>query len=135
MLDKKLTDNEIVKALDICSKSTNGCSHSNYSCEDCYLNGQPMCSTVLLQDTLDLINHLQAENERLSNMASQKQGDLPNSTPQDVKGIYVDEDIIIINAQNGMMQILTPKDMYFTDNDGKWCSMRSLKGGMTVERS
>ena len=58
----KIKNRDIVKALDICSKSNNGCSHSNYSCEDCYLNGQPMCSTVLLQDTLDLINRLQAQN-------------------------------------------------------------------------
>ena len=60
-----MTDNEIIKALEICSKSTNGCSHSNYTCEDCYLNGQPMCSSVLFQDTLDLINRQKAEIERL----------------------------------------------------------------------
>jgi FtsZ-binding cell division protein ZapB len=65
MTDKKPTDSEIVKALDICSKSTNGCSHNKYTCEDCYLNGQPMCSSVLLQYALDLINRLQAEIERL----------------------------------------------------------------------
>ena len=64
--DKKITDSEIVKALDICSKSTNGCSHSNYTCEDCYLNGQPMCSSVLLQDTIDFFNRLQAENESIT---------------------------------------------------------------------
>ena len=61
----KLTDSEIVKALDICSKSNNGCSYSKYSCKDCCLNGQPMCSSVLIQDTIDLIDRLQAENERL----------------------------------------------------------------------
>lgn len=66
MPDDKPTDSEIVKALDICSKSTNGCSHSNYTCEDCYLNGQPMCSSVLLQDTIDLINRLQAEKQEIT---------------------------------------------------------------------
>ena len=60
-----MTDNEIIKALDVCSKSTNGCSHSKYTCEDCYLNGQPMCYSVLLQDALDLINRLQADKEAL----------------------------------------------------------------------
>ena len=65
MPDKKPTDNEIIKALDICSKSTNGCSHSKYTCEDCYLNGQPMCSSVLLQDALDLIIRQKAEFKRL----------------------------------------------------------------------
>ena len=63
MTDKKLTDNEIIKALDICSKSTNGCSHSKYTCEDCYLNGQPMCSSVLLQDAIDLHARQQAKIE------------------------------------------------------------------------
>ena len=61
----RLTDSEIVKAWEICGKSTNGCSHSKYTCEDCYLNGQPMCSSLLLQDTIDYFNRLQAENERL----------------------------------------------------------------------
>lgn len=65
MSDKKLNNNDIIKALDICSKSTNGCSHSKYTCEDCYLNGQPMCSSVLLQDAIDLHARQQAEIERL----------------------------------------------------------------------
>ncbi len=60
-----MPDNEIVKALDICSKSTNGCSHSKYTCEDCYLNGQTMCSAVLLQDAIDCFNCLQAEKEEM----------------------------------------------------------------------
>lgn len=68
MPDKNLSDNGIKKALDICSKSTNGCSHSKYTCEDCYLNGQPMCSAVLIQDTIDLINRLQAENKKNENI-------------------------------------------------------------------
>ena len=66
MPDKKLNNNDIIKALDICSKSTNGCSHSKYTCEDCYLNGQPMCSSVLLQDAIDLHARQQAEIERLN---------------------------------------------------------------------
>lgn len=69
----KLTDSEIVKALDICSKSTNGCSHSKYSCEDCYLNGQPMCSAVLFQDTIDLINRLRADVENYKQIAEHQQ--------------------------------------------------------------
>ena len=76
MPDKKLTDNEIIKALDICSKSTNGCSHSNNTCKDCYLNGQPMCSTVLLQDTLDLINRLQKLKEHYKKCRDKVQDDV-----------------------------------------------------------
>ena len=64
-LANELSDSEIIKALDICSKSTNGCSHSKYTCEDCYLNGQPMCSSVLLQDAIDLHARQQAEIEML----------------------------------------------------------------------
>ena len=67
MTDKKPNNNDIIKALDICSKSTNGCSHSKYTCEDCYLNGQPMCSSVLLQDAIDLHTRQQAEIENLKN--------------------------------------------------------------------
>lgn len=63
MTDKKPNNNDIIKALDICSKSTNGCSHSKYTCEDCYLNGQPMCSSVLLQDAIDLNTRQQAKIE------------------------------------------------------------------------
>ena len=62
----KLTDSEIGKALEICASSTNGCSHNKYTCEDCYLNGQPMCSAVLHQDTIDLINRLQATIKELT---------------------------------------------------------------------
>ena len=64
-MPNNLTDKEIKKALEICSKSTNGCSHSKFTCEDCYLNGQPMCSSVLLQDALDLINRQEQENNEL----------------------------------------------------------------------
>lgn len=62
-----MTDNEIIKALEICTSSSNGCSHNKYTCDDCYLKGQPMCSAVLHQDTIDLINRQQAEIEKLSN--------------------------------------------------------------------
>ncbi len=60
-----MSDDEIIKALKICTSSSNGCSHSNYTCDDCYLKGQPMCSAVLHQDTIDLINRLQADKEAL----------------------------------------------------------------------
>ncbi len=64
-MPNNLTDAEVKKALDICSKSNNGCSYSKYPCKDCYLNGQPMCSSVLIQDTIDLINRQDKKNENL----------------------------------------------------------------------
>ena len=60
-----MTDNEIIKALKICTSSSNGCSHKKYTCDDCYLKGQPMCSAVLHQDAIDLINRQYAEIDRL----------------------------------------------------------------------
>ena len=60
-----MTDKDIIKALKICTSSSNGCSHSKYTCDDCYLKSQPMCSAVLHQDTIDLINRQQAELESI----------------------------------------------------------------------
>ena len=56
-----LTDSEIVKALECCSinKKCTGCYFNTHTTDD-------MCPRVLMRNTLDLINRLQAENERLS---------------------------------------------------------------------
>ena len=65
MTDKKLTDKEVVKALECCLKREKG------SCNDaeCPLFYKTVtyteCRKMLLKATLDLINRLQAENERL----------------------------------------------------------------------
>ena len=58
MPDKKLTDNEIVKALECRVKG---------KCPECpYFHSYPCDKCKKLdKDALDLINHLQAENERL----------------------------------------------------------------------
>lgn len=63
MEEKKLTDEEIVKALEHCSH--------NRSCEYCYHNnengsGEIVCRSRLMLKTLDLIHRLQFENERLT---------------------------------------------------------------------
>ena len=55
MTDKKLTDNEIIKALSICSNGNGICSECPYS--DDYTN----CNTRITKDALDLINRLQAK--------------------------------------------------------------------------
>ena len=62
MPDKKLTDSEIVKALEDCIKHTENCFECP-SYEFCDKND----SKVVMVATLDLINRLQAENERLKN--------------------------------------------------------------------
>ena len=60
MPDKKLTDNEIKKALECCVNNT------NENCNKCVCSGSNVsCVDVLLTNALDLINRLQAENERL----------------------------------------------------------------------
>jgi hypothetical protein len=60
MPDKKLTDNEIIKALECCA------SGEVEECKNCpYVEGYPYCDGPMERDVLDLINRLQAENERL----------------------------------------------------------------------
>ena len=84
MPDKKLTDNEIVKALECCLKNL-ACIHEKYEpacgiwCEHLHkwcidFNGKslkencseykPCCSMPIEKQALDLINRLQAENEQ-----------------------------------------------------------------------
>ena len=64
MPDKKLTDNEIKKALNVCVGMQNDCG-------DCplleYSKASDECMTELMSNALDLINRLQADNERLRN--------------------------------------------------------------------
>lgn len=59
MPDKKLTDAEIKKALECCR-------YDDYDyCEKCPYSKNKPCQENLIQDAFDLINRLQAENERL----------------------------------------------------------------------
>ena len=55
-----MTDNEIIKALSICSNENGICSECPYS--DDYTN----CNTRIAKDALDLINRQQSEIERLN---------------------------------------------------------------------
>ena len=62
MEEKKLTDEEIVKALEHC--------YHNRSCEYCYHNdengsGEIVCRSRLMEKALDLIHRLQDENKQL----------------------------------------------------------------------
>ena len=58
MPDKKLTDNEIVKALECCRDI-------DIKCETCQLWTDSECTKVLHQATIDLINRLQTKNKEL----------------------------------------------------------------------
>ena len=60
MPDKKLTDNEIIKALECCNQ--NDCKTCPYGK---YNTAGWCCMPKLRKDTLSLINRLQAELERL----------------------------------------------------------------------
>ena len=61
MPDKKLTDSEIVKALEDCPKNVR-----NRNCKSClYTTAEKFCLDRLMEDTLNLINRLQAKNEEL----------------------------------------------------------------------
>lgn len=104
MPDKKLNNNDIIKALDICSKSTNGCSHSKYTCEDCYLNGQPMCSSVLLQDAIDLHARQQAEIERLKEIIEYK--DICIEACEDIKSEVIKNFAEKLKEKSGKVEMV-----------------------------
>lgn len=61
-----MRDNEIIKALECCSTAT--CISNNCPYEK--IHDIPTCTTKLTRDALDLINRLQAENERLKEHCS-----------------------------------------------------------------
>jgi predicted RNase H-like nuclease (RuvC/YqgF family) len=61
MPDKKPTDKEIVKAFKICNNLEDG------YCSDCPYEYCDRCIREVARNTLDLINRLQVENERLNN--------------------------------------------------------------------
>ena len=57
-----MTDNEIIKALEICGK---GIMFSKHDCKKCPYYTELNCETKCKQNALDLINRQKAENERL----------------------------------------------------------------------
>ena len=70
MTDKKLTDSEIVKALECCTKREHQCCNDG-ECPLFYKTATySECRWKLLKGTTDLINRLQAENERLETLNS-----------------------------------------------------------------
>ena len=63
-MPNKLTDEEIVKALEYCYADENNCKRCPYMAVD-------KCHKVHTKDVLDLINRLKEENERLKNAYKQ----------------------------------------------------------------
>lgn len=62
MEEKKLTDEQVLKALEICGNDGN--------CRDCpYRINNIECCSLLEKDSLAIINSLQVENKRLSDKA------------------------------------------------------------------
>ena len=66
----KLTDKEIVKALECCITNNYGARE----CVECPLFSCDTCKSDLCKYVLDLINRLQAENERLQQTVEDKGG-------------------------------------------------------------
>lgn len=60
MTDKKLTNNEIIKVLECCSKPV------SENCKECPLHLTDCLEVNIEKLTLDLITYLQAENKRLN---------------------------------------------------------------------
>ncbi len=76
MTDKKLTDSEIVKALECCCVE-HACSKCPYA-----ENNSCGCINGILKDALDYINRLETENERLNNNISAMAITLRNSAKE-----------------------------------------------------
>ena len=57
-----MTDNDIIKSLNVCQNEKSGCSNCSYS--DDYTN----CNTRIAKDALELIYHQKAEIERLNSL-------------------------------------------------------------------
>lgn len=72
MEEKKLTDEEIVKALECCSKS--------WDCNNCKCdkenNNRFICSENLLKDCLNLIHRLKSENEKLKKVIAEQNSEI-----------------------------------------------------------
>lgn len=66
--EPKLTDNEIIKALELCIKD-NGCAGCRF-----YDDAYPHCTKNLMIHTFDLINRLQADNAELKNINESLRG-------------------------------------------------------------
>ena len=73
MPDKKLTDNEIVKALECCSSGSYGCENGCPLDKEC--DSPIRGSEKIMKLALDLINRLQAENEDLQDLMVKYNGD------------------------------------------------------------
>ena len=101
-MDKKLTDSEIVKALECCTEQ--------HSCTECPLfKTKSKCTDFFL----DLVNRLQAENEKLKIWVSQNEGVLPKY-----------EDFIKAEAYKEFADKLKRKEQYtynYQMNIGTYC--------------
>lgn len=76
MTDKKFTDEEIIKALECCA---------NGKCGECPLFKEDCGDDIICKNALDLITHLQEENERLQkevNLVSIQFQDLQEETDE-----------------------------------------------------
>ena len=63
MTDNKLTDNDVIKALECCSEANN-CGQCEYEPTEHQI-GTVGCCNELMKDALDLINRLQADKQSL----------------------------------------------------------------------
>lgn len=134
MNEKKLTDEEVIEALECCSKS--------WDCNNCKRNKENnnrfICSENLLKDCLDLIHRLQAENEqlkdekeeiRLFNLSMQN-GEVDMRIESEMaKSFY--NSIIQIFEQNGAKNFFTTT-VDIEGKKGRYAFTIEKVGGQTV---
>ena len=117
MEEKKLTDEEIVKALECCSGGITG-----ETCKNCPLNlsnsGVEACyydDTILEKYALDLINRQKAEIERLTEEKWQAQDDLDNyhaMYQEEVKAnAELQKQVDELRAENGRLHKIIVEEM------------------------
>lgn len=69
-MPNNLTDADVKKALEICTKA---------KCKKCQYITESKCNDLLMQDALDLINRLTAENSNLTSDLTSLQNDLTSA--------------------------------------------------------
>ena len=139
MTDKKLTDNEIIKALECCNKPI-----GKTECGICPLyHSAGRCTENMLTNALDLINRQKAEierlykeNDRLSQCVLYHEGDIADAKLDAIEGFAneIEKEIsqaIINNGTSIEQRIINQKVDRYEDNfctylDGKIMALGSL---------
>lgn len=91
-MENKLTDNEIKKALECCVNYDVDCKECPY---DFVHTESKWCDEALMEDALDLINRLEAENNKLTSLCTSKDV-IINSQEAEIEKLCIEINDLII---------------------------------------